>query len=379
VPRRLRFPLLLLAAAAAACAGDRPAPRAPVFAPPAAWKTLLGDAVVPPLATDGRRLFVATRDGALRALDPLTGALLWAAEGRPGHLAARDGLLFVRSEDGGVTSLQPRTGDERWRAETAVLGTLPVLADGDRVFVAGRGLAALALETGALLWKDDRKGEAGTETTAPPVVAGTQLLTGEQDGTLRSRDRTSGRTLWTLPTRGALLAPPLVDETRGKLYLGTTDRRILEVSLRDGKPGWSWRVGADIAYPGLLQPERVLFAPHDAVLHALARGGNLAWRAPLPSRPAGAPLQFEGRLLVACLENQVIALDARTGALAGSLRTPTEIRTPPLLVADHLVLGLRDRSVIAYALGAPPSTAEPVPPPPPPPPPPPVEPPPTDR
>jgi outer membrane protein assembly factor BamB len=336
--------LLLLVVGLAACSGARPAPKPPIFPPVAAWKTLLGEAVVGPLAADGRRVFVATRDGAVRALDALTGSVLWKAEGFPGRLSARDGVLLVRDESGAVTSLHPRTGDVRWRCHTGVGGALPALVDGDHVLVAGRGVASLRLETGALVWVDG----AGAETTAPPAATTARLVTGEKDGTLRCRDRASGSSLWTLRTREALLAPPLVDEARQRLYLGTTDRRILEVSLDKGRPGWSWRVGADVAHAGLLLRGRVLFAPYDAVLYALATGGNLAWRSVLPSRPAGAPLAVDGHVLVACLENQVVAFDAATGAPAGSFKTPAEIRTPPIRAAGFLVLGMRDRSVIAY-------------------------------
>lgn len=346
---RRSFPLLaLLALGVSACAGHRPVPKPEVFPPTPAWKTLLGEPVVAPLAADAQHLYVATRDGSVRALDPSTGAELWKAEGLPGRLGAQDGIVLVRDESGVLTSLQPRTGGVRWRTETGVQGTLAPVLDRDRAIVAGQGVVAVSLETGAVAWSDS----SGAETTAPPVAAASRLLTGEKDGTLRCRDRESGRSLWTLATRQQLLAPPLVDEARARLYLGTTDRRILEVHLDSGRPGWSWRVGADVADAGLLQPGRVLFASYDAVLYALARGGNLAWRGVLPSRPASGPLALDGRVLVACLENQIVALDAATGALIGSLKTPAEIRTAPILAGGLLVLGMRDRSVIAYTFTA---------------------------
>jgi hypothetical protein len=55
-------------------------------------------------------------------------------------------------------------------------------------------------------------------------------------------------------------------------------------------------------------------------------------------------------VLVACLENQLVAFDAVTGTSAGSFSTKAEIRTPPILAGGLIVLGLRDRSVTAYAL-----------------------------
>jgi outer membrane protein assembly factor BamB len=338
--------LLLLAVGLASCSGHRPAPRPPIFPPLAAWKTLVGDSVVAPLAADNRHVFVATRDGAVRALDPLTGEVQWQADAVPGHLSARDGVLLVRSETGAVTSLHPRTGAVRWRVDTGVPGPLPAVLDGERALVAGQGLTAIALDNGATAWID----RGGAETTTPPVPTTARLLTGEKDGTLRCRDRATGVSLWTLRTAQGLLAPPLVEESKRRLFLGTTDRRILEVSLDKGKPGWGWRVGADVGYAGLLLPGRVLFASYDAVLYAFERGGNLAWRGALPSRPLSEPLAVEGRVLVACLENQVVAFDAASGAKAGSFTTSAEIRTPPILAGSLIVLGLRDRSVIAYAL-----------------------------
>jgi outer membrane protein assembly factor BamB len=317
--------------------------------------------VVSPLAADSRRVYVATRDGAVRALEQSTGSVVWKADGVPGRLSASDGFLLVRGEDGTLTSLQPRTGAVRWTAATGVTGTLPAALDEDVAFVAGRGLAAVQLSSGRVLWAD----ASGAETTAPPVSAGPRLLTGDAAGLLRCRDRATGGTFWSLQTGGALLAPPLVDRGRRRLYLGTTDKRILEVSLEKGKPGWTWRVGADIGHPGLLLPDRVLFPSYDAVVYALHRGGNLAWRGSLPSRPLSAPLPAGGYLVLACLENELVALDPDTGSAAGSLRTSAEIRTPPLVAGGFVVLGLRDRSVIAYALpGTPvPQEAAPEPPP----------------
>ena len=360
VSRRLAPVLapLLAALAFAACASRRPAAKPPFSPRSAAWKTLLGEFVVPPLAADGRRVYVATRDGIVRALDRATGAVAWKAEGLPGRLTAADGVVLVRGEDGAITSVHPRTGAVRWRSETGIAGGLPAVLDGDRALVAGRGIAALDLASGRLLWSD----ASGAETTAPPAASGSRLFAGEADGTLRCRDRATGVSLWTLRTAGPLVAPPLVDHGRRRLFLGTTDKRILEISLERGKPGWAWRVGADIGHAGLLLRDEVLYASFDAVLYALRKGGNLAWRGALPSRPLSAPLLVPGKyVLVACLENELVAFTPETGGRAGGFRTSAPIQTAPLLTGDLVVIGLRDRSVVAYALPGRPTPPEPEP------------------
>jgi outer membrane protein assembly factor BamB len=349
--------LALSAGLAAGCAKGRPPARPTIlpFAP--AWKTLVGEFVRPPLAADGKRIFVSTSDGVVRGLDPATGAVSWKAEGAPGTLAAADGVVLVRDESGTVRSLHPRTGVVRWTAETGVAGTLPPVIDGDRALVAGEGLACLETATGRVVWTD----RSGPGITAPPLRVGGRILTGEKDGALRSRDPATGAPTWSVPTGRAIEAAPVVDEARGKAYLGTTDRRIIEVDLRDGGTGWRWKVGADIVDQGILLPRAVAFAAYDAVLYALRPGGNLDWRAPLPSRPLSGPVRVGEYLVVACLENEMVAIAPDTGRRLGIFRTAAEIRTPPLVLGGRVVVGLRDRSVVAYV----PAGVEPVPPAPP--------------
>jgi len=214
------------------------------------------------------------------------------------------------------------------------------------MYVAGDGMAALDAESGTIVWSE----QWPVEVTTPVVPTVARVIAGEADGTLRCRDRATGVSLWTHLTGGPLRAPPLVDEKRRRIYLGTTDRRILELKLDDGSRGWRWKVGADIESPGLLLPDRVFYAPFDAVLYGLTRGGNLVWRAPLPSRPVSGPLKIGGHILIACHEDEILGFDIRTGKSSGNLRTLAEIRTPPLVADQQLFLGLRNRTLVALAI-----------------------------
>jgi outer membrane protein assembly factor BamB len=348
VPAALKrsLALLCLGLATAACAGRGPLPPAPLFPLARVWRAELEDYVVSPLAAGARRLYVATRDGRVTAFDQVSGTTQWTIEDRPGHLTATRGRLLLRQADGTVWSLKPRDGTPRWTTETGVVGELPVVLDGDRLYVAGDGLAALDVETGRVLWTL----ATVSEVTAAPVPTTSRLLTGEADGILYCRDRATGLPLWGVRTAGPLLAPPLVDEGRRRVYLGTTERTIREVKLDKGQEGWTWRVGADIQSPGLLLPDRVLFASFDAVLYGLTRGGNLAWRTPLPSRPLSGPLLVEGHIVIACHENEILGFRLKSGESAGTLRTDAQIRTPPLVEGGRIFVGLRDRSVVAFAL-----------------------------
>jgi outer membrane protein assembly factor BamB len=342
-------------ALAAAC-GGRPVLVPDVFPVETAWTASLGEAIEGPLATDGKRLFVATRDGVVRGLDLATGAAVWEVKDRTGVVGAAAGLVAVRAPDGIVWGMDPETGRTRWRAETAVAGAIPPVVSGDAALVAGEGLTWLDPATGAPRWS----------VPAPPAVKGVPLawgahvLAGEADGALRARDSATGALVWAFPTAG-LVAAPVVDDD-GRVLVGTTDRRFLALRAKDGKQDWRWKVGADVQAAAVILDDKVLFATHENVLFALKRGsGKMAWRAGLPSRPLGGPVLLGQAVLVACFENDVLGFDGRTGRRLGSLRTSAEIRTPPLLVNRRLYIGLRDHTVVALQLaGTPPAgSAEP--------------------
>lgn len=195
--------LLGLLLAAGAC-GRRTAPSAPLFPLTPLWEAQLDDYIVSPLGADRRRVYVATRDGAVTALDRQSGAVTWRVEDLPGRLTVAPGRLILRGPDGTVRSLRPRTGEVRWSTETGIAGPLPVTLDADRMYVAGDGMASLDAESGTIVWSE----QWPVEVTTPVVPTVARVIAGEADGTLRCRDRATGVSLWTHLTGGPLRAPP---------------------------------------------------------------------------------------------------------------------------------------------------------------------------
>ena len=346
-----RVPLRRILAAAtlalAAACGGRPVLTPDVFPVETAWTASLGEAIEGPLATDGTRLFVATRDGAVRGLDLATGSAVWEVRDRTGVVGAGPGLVALRAPDGIVWGMEPETGRTRWKAETGVIGAIPPVVSREAVLVAGEGLTWLDPATGAARWSVP----APPATRGVPLAWGAHVLAGEADGALRSRDAATGALAWAFPTEGVVAAPVVDDHDR--VLVGTTDRRFVALRARDGKQEWRWKVGADVQAPAVVLDDKVLFATHENVLYALKRGsGKMAWRAGLPSRPLGGPMLVGTAVLVACFENDVLGFDGRTGRRLGALRTSAEIRTPPVLVNRRLYVGLRDHTVVALQMAA---------------------------
>jgi outer membrane protein assembly factor BamB len=341
-----------LLATTGGCAGRARVAPPPLFPLVTDWSTppLEGASVGSP-ASDGRRVFVATDDGTLRALEMANGATAWRVQRRSGLLAAGAGIVVVRETDGTIWNVDPADGSARWKVASGIAGEVPPVLDGDRILVAGDGLAVLEAASGKALWS--LPGEP--KVAAPPLVQGPLIFLAEADGTLRARDGATGSARWQRPMGGPLWASPAGDDRR--LYVPTSARRLQAVRVRDGEPEWRWKVGTDIRFPPLLAGGAVLFASHEAVLYALKQGGgSMLWRATLTSRPLSGPMLLPGGVLVAChgnrpSENFLAGFDLQTGRRLGDLQTPGELQAPPILAAGRVVMALRNRSVVALVPG----------------------------
>jgi outer membrane protein assembly factor BamB len=339
----------LLLATLPACA-RRVVPPTSLFPLAQAWRTPVATGVDGALAADAERVYFASA-GAVHAWRLADGAPAWTAENRAGLLTASTDLLVVREPGGTVWGLDPRTGSARWKVASGIAGTVPAVVDGDRVLVAGDGIALLEASGGRAVWT--AAGEP--KVSAPPTVSGPLVITGESDGTVRARDAVSGTSRWTHATGGGALSAAALDDAGKRLFVGTAARGFIALHADKGTRDWRWKVGADVPVAATFADRLVLFASNEAVLYGMHRGGNLSWRAALPSRPRGAPLVFGTSVLVAChglrpSESLLVGFDARDGRRLGDLKTPAELKTAPVVSGRTLVAALRDGTVAAWRL-----------------------------
>jgi outer membrane protein assembly factor BamB len=324
------------------------------------WAAPLSSALRGPLATDGERIFAATRDSGVLALEKENGRAVWTRKNLAGVVSAAPGRLFLRTEDGTVSRLDPASGAMRWTTPGASQGALPVLIDDGRLLVAGTTLEALEAEKGTRLWNVALPAPA----SAPAAVAAACVLVGTSDGMLRCHDRDDGTLRWILKLEHPLEAAPAFDGER--IFVGTADRKVLALDPRDGSVDWGFKLGATVAQTPTTTAKHALVASNEGVLYAFDRGnGSMAWRAPLPSRPLSPPHVADRQVVVACHERQIVAVDAATGkdevkveaslARLNPQAGHSEIRTPALFLDRRVYVGLRNPwAVLALDPGTPP-------------------------
>lgn len=161
-------------------------------------------------------------------------------------------------------------------------------------------------------------------------------------------------------TRRRLMAPPVAMD--GRVYVADADARVTALDLASGSTIWRTSarpenasgplLGAGVATDG----RRVYVATGMAEVVALDVGsGAVLWRKALPGPSRGAITVAENRVIVLCVEGQMLALSPDDGTQAWQYRGPSEATTllaaPAPAVEQGLVLaGFGNGDVAAVRL-----------------------------
>ena len=194
--------------------------------------------------TDGERLYVASMDHRLYALDPASGSLIWESEDLGGAVV-----------------------------KSFAFDTLDVLYVG----TLGEDLVAVSSKNGEILWQTALNGWVWSLA----VPAEGTLFLGDQEGFVYAIDAATGAIIWNVrPDTGAgraiLSTPVLAGES---LYFASEAGILYAVDAATGNPGWNKTIGGKIYSDLKLVGETILLAPNefDSILVAVDLQGNNRW------------------------------------------------------------------------------------------------------
>ena len=103
-------------------------------------------------------------------------------------------------------------------------------------------VVALDWKSKKIVWKSPSGGDQKNDSS--PAVTEDAVLVGAPDKAVRCFDRATGQLRWTFPTRGKVVACPVVAGDR--VYIGSIDSHLCAISLRDGKKVWEENVSHPI-------------------------------------------------------------------------------------------------------------------------------------
>ena len=337
------------------------------------WETQVGSGAknqfirLTPALADGR-LYAASFDGLVMALDALSGQRLWeTATGLPitGGVGGSDnGLALVGTNKGQVVALRQDNGQEAWRAQVSseVLAP-PRAASGIVVIRTGDGkFTGLDARTGERRWVYAPAMPAlSLRGVAPPVVTRKLVIAGLETGKLLVLSLDKG-----LPITEKTIAPPrgrteierLIDiDAEPKifgenLYLAAYRGNVAALDMRGGNLLWNREVSS---YAGLDVDERQVYISDDAdaVLALDRRTGGTLWRqAELTGRRLSAPVATRDHVVVGDFEGYLHWLSKDSGKIVGRIRAAGKaIVAPPFAAGDTVFIQGQGGALGAFRAG----------------------------
>lgn len=340
------------------------------FTPSSEWSTSIGDGVghyfsklSPVMAND--TLFVASRDGLVKALDPENGKQKWQVNLEEDVVARLSGgitaayeNLYIGSENGEVIALDQDTGDVIWRIEVGGEVLAKPIADSGLIIVnTSRGtLIALDESTGEQRWALSTEVPNLTlRGDSTPTAIGGGVFWGTANGRLAAAIVERGQLIWQQPVgtpKGATEIDRLVDVDSSPIVLGGTlftvgyNGQLIAIDLRSANPIWkrNYSSATDIATDG----SRIfVITEKDHVVAVDARSGTELWEnSKLEYRQLTAPVLVDNYLVVGDTLGYLHWMDRSTGEfVAQQFVDDSGFAVGPTLLSDGYVITTRNGDV----------------------------------
>lgn len=271
-------------------------------------------------ASDGNRIYTASYDGKVSALKPENGDLVWQTEleivlsAGPG---VGDGLVAVAGSDGALVVLQADDGAEVWRTDLAGESLArPLVKNGLIVVytIDGR-LRVLSAFDGSEVWSVEQSLPALTLRGATsPVIAGTAVIAGFDNGRLVASSLADGEQLWEgiiTSTKGRSDLERLSDVDGAMAVVGQDvyaagyHGRVVALAAESGQVLWSREMSA---YAGLAADWDNIYVAVDQgeIIALLRRNGTDVWRNDsLLRRDPTSPVAYNTAVVVGDFEGYV--------------------------------------------------------------------------
>ncbi len=337
------------------------------------WETRVGSGAdnqfirLIPALIDGR-IYAASHDGMVVALDALSGQRLWEiATQLPisgGVGVSDDGLVLVGTRKGEVVALRQDNGQEAWRVRVSSEVLAPPRA--------ASGIVVVRTIDGKFTGLNSRSGEQrwtyahampalSLRGNAPPLLTRELAIAGLDNGKLLVLSLAKG-----LPLTEKTIAAPrgrteierLIDiDSEPKafgdtLYLAAYRGNVAAINMRDGNLVWSRDLSS---HAGLDVDDRQVYISDDAdaVLALDRASGGTLWKQPeLTGRRLSAPAAAADHVVVGDLEGYLHWLRKEDGQIVGRIRTTSKaIIAPPVVVGGIVFVQGQSGTLGAFRAG----------------------------
>jgi outer membrane protein assembly factor BamB len=296
-------------------------------------------------------VYAASYDGALCALDLVSGKPRWTYKAGPIKVApsVKGGAVYVGDEDGVFHCVDAATGKPRWKFETQAEITSSAYFDGERIFVGSGDQMLYCLSgEGKELWKFKIPG--GPVMGSPALVQGRTFAAG-CDSTLHVIDTSSGKEIGSVELGGQVGASVAVGGDR--VFVGTMTNQVQAVDWKMIELAWTFEPAkrAQPFFASAAVSDRLVIAgSRDKEVHALdRRTGKEVWAFPTRGKVDSSPVVAGDKVYVGSMDGKLYVLGLARGTEIQRLELGQGIAASPAVADGCLVIGTTDGKL--YCLG----------------------------
>jgi outer membrane protein assembly factor BamB len=320
-------------------------------------------------AGDGKRIYAASNDGVVSAFNPDNGKRIWRVE-LDVPLSAGPGVgenyVVVAGSDGDLICLSADDGREIWRiAIDAESLARPLIKDGSVVVQTIDGkLQVFSVFDGSEQWSIVQDTPRLTlRGTSSPVIAGSIVVAGFDNGRLVGTSLTTGVTAWE-----AMLSPPSGRSDLDRLadvdgvlavvgqdvYAAGYQGRLASVASESGQILWardiSTHVGVGVDFSNVYSLDG-----EGEILALLRRTGDEVWRQDaLLRREPTTPVAFDNAVVLGDFEGYVHFFSNVDGRPVARVRVGKGLLSgPPVAIGNKLYVQSESGSLEVYAVRRP--------------------------
>lgn len=320
-------------------------------------------------AGDGNRVYAAGRNGVVTAFNPQNGKKIWRVDLEL-ELTAGPGVgedfVVVAAGDGNLVCLSASDGSEVWRINMDGESVArPLIKDGSVVVQTIDGkLQVFSVYDGTERWFIEQVIPRLTlRGNSSPVMVGTAVVAGFDNGRLVSANLATGVTQWE-----AMLSPPSgrsdldrLADVDGALavvgqdiYAAGYHGRVAAVASESGQILWareiSTHVGVGVDFSNVYSIDE-----SGEVIALLRRSGSDVWRQDaLLRREPTTPVAFDNAVAVGDFEGYVHLLSNIDGHLVARVRAGKGLLSgAPVVIGDKLYVQSESGTLTAYAVNRP--------------------------
>jgi hypothetical protein len=279
------------------------------------WVLALNNLLTLPPAYDGTNACYSIEGNRLAAYDLTSGSRSWMVTAQPEMApVAGGGLVFLREADS-LRALHVGDGSLAWELPLAdKLAVHPVWDNGWLVLALATGeIRALRDVDGHQIWSRNLESPAH----AAPSLAADRVYVPTTDRRIVALNIEKGDVVWEHRLGGA---PNEILAFDDRLFMGAKDNFFYCVMAEDGRIDWRWRTGGDIIGRPVADDKYVYFVALDNVLRAMNRvTGGQQWMRPLPFRPAYGPVKAGSTVVVTGQAPPLRVFNMKDGVAAGTL------------------------------------------------------------